>query len=143
LKGHLLSRNSAKPLHSVSPVFSTKRLVRSFVYAFGGIYAALKSEQTLRVHALCLAATVWLGFYLGISPTSWALVVFAIGAVLSAELFNTAIERLSDEISGGKHSNGIKQAKDISAAAVLLSAIAAAIIGVLVIVMPLLQRVTK
>jgi undecaprenol kinase len=124
-------------------VFRPKTLVRSFAYAFAGIHAALKSEQNLRIHALGLAVAVLLGVYLGISPASWALVVFAIGAVLSAELFNTAIERLSDEVSGGKYSRVVKEAKDMSAAAVLLSAVAAAIIGVLVLVLPLLQRLAK
>jgi diacylglycerol kinase len=71
----------------------------------------------------------------------WGLVVTAIGLVLGAELFNTALERICDETSGGKHSEGVKDCKDISAAAVLVTALAALVIGIVILIIPLIQKI--
>ncbi|GAB7086167.1 diacylglycerol kinase [Marinifilum fragile] len=58
-------------------------------------------------------------------------VLFSIGFVVVAELFNTAIENLCDFVQPNDHKQ-IKKIKDISAAAVLLSAITAFLIGFII-----------
>ncbi len=88
--------------------------------------------------ALCLV--VALGLYLNLSTLEWGLITFSIGLVLVAELFNTAVERVGDEVAGGKYSQMVRTAKDASAAAVLLSALTALAIGTLILFIPLVQR---
>ncbi len=72
-----------------------------------------------------------LGLYFEITPTEWCIIVFAIAIVLAAEAFNTAIEDLTDLVSPEPHPLA-GHAKDLAAGAVLLTAIGAAIVGLLI-----------
>jgi diacylglycerol kinase len=116
------------------------KLARSFACAFRGIYVTFKSERNFRLHIAALCLTVALGLYLGLSVLEWALIAFAIGFVLAAELFNTALERLGDEVACGKQNQTVRNAKDISAAAVLLSALTAFAIGLLILFIPFVRK---
>jgi diacylglycerol kinase len=116
-------------------------LYKSIGYALRGFWTALKKERNLKIHVAVLLAAVAAGLYLGLTAVEWGLVVTAIGLVLGAELFNTALERICDEASGGKHSEGVKNCKDISAAAVLVTAAAALVLGVIILIIPLVQKV--
>jgi diacylglycerol kinase len=120
-----------------------KGLIKSFGYAFEGLWTAIKTERNIKIHLVAAVLAIILGLWLGLSPAKWCLVAFAIGFVLVSELFNTAIERLSDEAGNGNHSPSIKAVKDISAAAVLISALTALVIGILVLFVPLIQRLTN
>jgi diacylglycerol kinase len=84
-----------------------------------------------------------IGIYLKLSLAAWGFIVFSIGFVLVAELFNTAIERLCDETANGKQKQLIKNSKDISAAAVLIAALTALIIGVLFLLIPFVQKISE
>ena len=84
---------------------------------------------------------IGLGIFLGLPAVKWGLVIFAIGFVLAAELFNTAIERLGDEAAEGKQKSTIKTAKDAAAGGVLISAIAALIIGIIILIVPLVEKI--
>ena len=79
-----------------------------------------------------------LGIYFGISKTEWCLIVIAICMVISAEAFNTSIEHLTDLVSPNYHELAGKT-KDVAAAAVLITAIGAAILG-LIIFLPKFQE---
>ena len=118
-----------------------RRFLKSLAYALSGIRAAFKAEQSFRLHILAMVVAIAMGSYLELSMTAWGFMIFAIGFVLVAELFNTAIERLGDEAAHGEQSQAIKNAKDISAAAVLLSALTALVIGILFLLIPLVHRV--
>ena len=117
-----------------------KKLARSFGFAFRGIWVTLKSQRHFRLHIIALVVAIAIGVYVGLEVLAWGLVLFAIGFVLVAELFNTAMEHLGDEASGGKQSELIRNAKDIAAAAVLLSAATALVIGILVLFVPLVKK---
>ena len=117
-----------------------KRFFKSLAYALSGIRAAFKSEQSFRIHTIAMVIAVAMGLYLELSLAAWGFVIFAIGFVLTAELFNTAIERLGDEAADGKQKLMIKHAKDASAAAVLVSALTALVIGILFLLIPFIQR---
>ena len=93
------------------------------------------------MHLAALCVAVALGIYLDISIPEWCLIVFAIGFVIAAELFNTALERWCDEASGGKQSPLIRNAKDVSSGAVLFSALTALVIGILLLIVPFIQRI--
>jgi diacylglycerol kinase len=108
---------------------------KSFGHAFRG-----KTERNFRLHIISLCLVLALGFYLCLSVVEWCLLVFAIGFVLVAELFNTALERLGDEAAAGKVSAMVRNAKDISAGAVLVSAFTALAIGTIVLFVPLVRK---
>ncbi|MBO6080179.1 MAG: diacylglycerol kinase family protein, partial [Bacteroidales bacterium] len=73
------------------------------------------------------------GVLLKLSILEWAAVAFAVGLVFSGEIFNSAIEDLSDVVCP-ERDDRIKKVKDLAAAAVLVNAIAAAVIGLLVFI---------
>ena len=120
-----------------------KKFIKSFGYAINGIYTTFKSERNFRIHIILMLFAIGVGIYLGLSVSEWCLIIFAIGFVLSTELFNTAIERLGDETAKGKQSLFFKNVKDISAGAVLISAITALVIGILVLFIPFIHRMME
>jgi diacylglycerol kinase len=117
-----------------------KPLYKSFAYAFRGLWIALRTERNLKIHAAILVVAVGLGIYLGLTAVEWELVVFAMGFVVASELFNTAMEIICDEAVGGKITHGVRNCKDIAAAAVLVATITAVVIGIVILVIPLVQR---
>jgi undecaprenol kinase len=118
-----------------------KKFIRSFSYAASGIKAAFKSERNFRIHVAVMIFVLLAGFYLNLSLNAWGIVILSIGFVLVSELLNTAVERLGDEAANGKQKQRIKNAKDISAGAVLISALAAAAIGFMFLLIPLLDKI--
>jgi diacylglycerol kinase (ATP) len=108
-----------------------RRRVASFGHAFRGVGTALRSELHLQFHAVASAAVLGLGLYIGLSTTEWALVALAVAGVWAAELFNTAIETLTNLVSPDYHPLAGKT-KDVAAAGVLLAALGALVVGALV-----------
>ncbi|WP_294142770.1 diacylglycerol kinase family protein [uncultured Sanguibacteroides sp.] len=113
--------------------FSIKARIRSFRYAFQGIRTLIIHEHNARIHLLATLCVVTAGFLLDISNNEWIAVVFAIGLVFSAEAFNSAIEYLADLVSPD-YNELIRKSKDVAAGGVLFTAIAAAIVGLLVFI---------
>ena len=107
------------------------RFFRSFVFAFAGILAALKSEQNIRFHLTAAVIVIAAGGWTGLSITEWLIVVLVIGGMLAIEMVNSSMERIVDLASPDLHPLA-KQAKDMAAGAVLVFAIASAIIGLLI-----------
>ncbi|MBQ8502120.1 MAG: diacylglycerol kinase family protein [Bacteroides sp.] len=118
--------------------YDLKKQIRSFGYAWQGIRSCVGREQNLGFHLLAAIVAVVLGCVCSISKGEWIAVVGCIGAVVSAELFNTAIEKLVDYVSPARHPLA-GQVKDIAAGAVLVCATAAAVIGA-IIFLPYLTR---
>ena len=106
--------------------------VRSFKYAFVGIWTMLKSQHNAWVHAAATLVVVVTGLLVGLASAEWCWIVLAIMAVWTAEALNTAFEFLADAASPEFHPL-VKHAKDVAAGAVLISAIGSAIIGILVL----------
>lgn len=110
---------------------SLKSRLKSFTFAARGIIYAITSQPNLWFHLVAAIAAIALGIFYNISTAEWFFVIFAIGFVLSAELFNSSIEKVVDLIQPGKHKFA-EQAKDMAAGAVLITAIAAATIGLMI-----------
>lgn len=108
-----------------------RRRAASFGHALRGVGAALRSELHLQFHAVSTVVVIGLGFYFGLSALEWALVALAVAGVWAAELFNTAIETLTNLVSPGYHPLA-GRAKDVAAGAVLLAALGALVVGGLV-----------
>ena len=115
-------------------------LLQSFACAFRGIYIAMATERNFKIHLVAAVIAIALGIYLGLSLLAWCVIIFAISLVLMAECLNTALERMCDEVSGGEKSDAIRNAKDIAAGGVWLAAIAALIIGIITLIIPLIHR---
>jgi len=107
------------------------RLIHSFGYAFAGLGHGLRTQVNLRIHFLAASAVIIAGLLLQISTVEWAILVVTIMIVMSAELFNTAVEAMTDRVGQEYHPLS-KVAKDTAAGAVLVSAIGAVIVGLLI-----------
>ena len=99
--------------------------LRRFACAFRGLGRTLTREPSGRVHALCAVAVVVMGLALKVSAAEWAILAIATGAVIAAEAFNTAIERLTDRVTTEREET-IRILKDTAAGAVLAASIGAA-----------------
>lgn len=119
--------------------FSIGARIRSFGYAFEGLRYLIQHEHNAWIHAFLTVAVLIVGTWLGISRIEWALLVAAMGLVWMGELVNTAVEAIVNMVSPEKHPLA-KAAKDTAAGAVLVSAIAALVIGLLVLGPPLWAR---
>jgi diacylglycerol kinase (ATP) len=106
--------------------------IRSFAFAFIGIWTMLKTQHNAWIHACATVAVVAAGLFFGVSGGEWCRLVLAIVAVWTAEALNTAFEFLADVASPAFHPL-VKHAKDVAAGAVLISAIGAVVIGLLVL----------
>jgi diacylglycerol kinase len=112
---------------------SMKKTLNAFVYAFNGLKHAYKNEKNFRIEICCAAIACAAGFLFRISDIAWLIILLNIGLVLSAELFNTVIERLCDLYST-EIDPRIKVIKDGSAAAVLVTSIVAAVIAAIIFI---------
>lgn len=108
-----------------------RKRLRSFQFAYSGLKALFIGQANARIHLLATIVVLLAAWYFQITRMEWALIVVAIVMVLAAEALNTAIEQLADVVSPERHPR-IKIAKDVAAAAVLLLAIGAAIIGLII-----------
>ena len=117
----MLENQKLKPTGFVQ---SCKGACRGIVYSF-------QTEKHLRFHFFAAFIVVAFGLYIGLAREDWLFVIYAIGSVIVAELFNTALERNIDLTQPTYHPlAGI--AKDIASGAVLITAIQAVVIGIIV-----------
>ena len=105
--------------------------LRKFADAFRGVFEAVRTQSSFAAHLPVAAAAVGLGWWLGISGVEWALVAVAIGIVLAAEVFNTAIESLARALDRGPDDR-IRDALDEASGAVCVAVGTAVVVGVVV-----------
>lgn len=115
--------------------FIVSRL-HSFRHAFRGWFYALRTQRNAWIHSAVATVVLILGIWLQLSPLDWAIIILTIAMVFAAEFMNTAIEAVVDLASPDTHPLA-KIAKDVGAAAVLVAALAAIIIGLLLLGPPL------
>lgn len=116
-----------------------RRRVRSFGYAFEGWWYVLRTQPNAWIHGVVSVAVFALSFWLGLPARDWAIILLTIMSVWMAEFLNTSIEAVVD-LSSPEHHPLAKAAKDIAAAAVLVGALGAVLIGLLILGPPLWQR---
>ena len=110
-----------------------RTLGESFRYALEGIAYAFRTQRNVRIHVSAAVVVLLLAWAVGVTGAGLALLVVAIGTVLAAELFNTAVEAVVDLVTQNYHPLAAV-AKNVAAAGVLVLAGAAVIIGYLVFV---------
>lgn len=119
-------------MHKNSGTFSFSARLRSIGHAGRGVLAMLKSQHNAWIHAFASVCVVAAGLLFDVNAVEWCFLVVAMVGVWVAEALNTAFEFLCDVASPEFHPL-VKQSKDVAAGAVLLSAIGAAVIGVVIL----------
>jgi diacylglycerol kinase len=127
-----MSRNSDTQ-HEVQPArpFQFTGRMRSFYHAICGIVRMIRCQHNAWVHAFATVTVLFAAFFFRISGPDWCWIILAISIVWTAEALNTAFEFLADAASPEFHPL-VRNAKDVAAGAVLITAIAAVIIGCVV-----------
>lgn len=105
-----------------------KRLFMSFVYAFRGIFHCIRHERNFRIHLSAMALVLYFTHFYSFSRAELGVLFLTFALVITAEAFNTAIERLVDKASPNRNRLA-RISKDVAAGAVLVSAIFAVVIG--------------
>ena len=103
-----------------------RKHLRSYKYSVRGIRMAFEYEHNMIIHFAAAVAVVVTNIMLKVSQTEWLITLMLIGLAWAAEIFNTAIERLSDRVSK-QHDPLIGQAKDLASGAVLIICLFAAV----------------
>lgn len=111
--------------------FNIKDRIKSFGYAFNGIKTLIVEEHNARIHLLATVVVIVFGIVFEISLVEWLWISLAIALVFIAEMVNSAIESICDEITE-EIRPGIKKAKDIAAGSVLIAAMFAIFVAVIV-----------
>lgn len=114
------------------------RVIKKFRHALTGLHVAFSTDNSFKAHLIFSLVAMVLAVWLKPDLTGWALIVFAIGLVFVAELFNTAIEYLVRMFTNEYHELAEKLL-DISAGAVLFASFTALALATLVF-LPLLLR---
>jgi diacylglycerol kinase (ATP) len=113
--------------------FSMKSRLGSFKFAINGLRALIKNEHNSRIHLFAAIVAIMAGILLKINLVEWSLIIVVMGIVFLAELFNSAMEALSDFVDPDRNEL-IRLTKDYSAAAVLVSAFVALAVGCIIFI---------
>lgn len=119
-----------------------KKTKNAFLFALHGLRYVFVNERNFRIEIISATAVCIAAYVLHISAIEWFVVVLNIGFVISAELINTAIEKLCDLVSKEKNPL-IKIVKDVAAGAVLLAAFVAFICGLIIFVPAFLKLLNQ
>ena len=109
----------------------SKKIINSFKYAIQGILTSFKTERTMKIHICIMILVIIVGILFKINKYEWIICVICFAIVIGGELFNTAIETVVDMVMPYKNEKA-KLAKDVSAGAVLVLAMGAAIVGFII-----------
>lgn len=121
--------------------FKSPDFLKSQGYARNGVKLIFRNERNFRIDIVIAVLVVIAGFLSKISHTDWIAISLVISMVFTAEVLNSAIEALCDTVSQDFKVN-IKYAKDVSAGAVLISALVSIITG-LIVFLPYIMEVVK
>ena len=113
--------------------FSIIARAKSFTYAIRGVSLIFKTQHNSWVQLALSFFVVFMGFFFSISQTEWLFIVLSIGLVIAAEAFNTAFEFDIDLTSPTYHPYA-RDTKDVAAAAVLVTAVMATVIGFIIFI---------
>lgn len=114
----------------------------SFRNAWQGLVTATTTQQNIRIHLVAFTLVCLLALLLKVTRFEGLIILLTVSTVIVAELINTALEYLANAVTL-KHDDNIKRAKDISAGAVLVSAIFSVIVGVIIFLPKLISLITN
>ena len=129
---------------SPSDVYSNRRWAEKFKISFRGLWLGLRGTQSPNslnsfiVHVPIAMVVLITGVWIGLEPISISLLMLCVGTVMAAELFNSSLESLAKAITDQADHN-VANALDIASGAVLLGGLTAAVVGAVILGIPILQ----
>ena len=114
--------------------------IAAFGHAFRGWGHVLRTQHNAWIHSAIATAVVMIGLWIGLPPRDWAIIVLTIAMVFTAEFINTAIEAVVD-LASPVHHPLAKVGKDVGAGGVLVAALAAIVVGLLILGPPLWTKI--
>lgn len=108
-----------------------KKHLNSYRYAMRGIWLAFRYDHNMSFHLVAALTVLVVNYSLKISRTEWLITLMLIFLVWTAEIFNTALEKLADRVTLNRDPL-IGQAKDLAAGAVLVLCFGAVICAVII-----------
>lgn len=121
--------------------YKKQSFTSTFKNARKGMRLTIKSERNVRIHLLTATLVLITAYCLSFSITKFCILFLTIAAVISAEMFNSAIEFALDSIYHNKYSRMVGMAKDIAAGAVMVVTIVAVMIGILLFAPPIIELI--
>ena len=121
----------------MEPFFKSRS--NSFRYAFAGWWFVIRTQRNAWIHAVISVAVIIVSLWLGLGLRDWAVIILTISLVWTAEFINTALEAVVDLASPSQHQLA-RVGKDVGAAAVLIAAGSAALVGFFILGPPLWAR---
>ncbi len=123
--------------------YKKQNFSNTFKNARKGMRLSIKSERNIRVHLFTASLVLVTAYCLKFSIVKFCILLLTIAGVISAEMFNSAIEFSLDAIFHNRYCRMVGMAKDIAAGAVMLVTISAVMIGVLLFAPPIIQLITQ
>ena len=114
--------------------------IQSVKYALHGWWHVVQTQRNAWVHTLIAMTVIIMGLWLKLPARDWAVLILTIAMVFTAEFINTAIEAVVDLATHEEHPLA-KVSKDVGAAAVLIAALAAVLVGLLLLGPPLWAKI--
>lgn len=118
------------------------RFLMGFKYAFNGVFQAALTQRNMKFHLVAAVVALAAGVYANLSPEGYCILALTVAGVIAAEMFNTAVEMLADEVSKGERNERIGVLKDVAAGAVLVTAAGAAVVGYFLLGVPIYAKIT-
>jgi diacylglycerol kinase (ATP) len=115
---------------------------QSFRYALAGWWFVIRTQRNAWIHAIISITVMLVCIWLRLELRDWAIIILAIAMVWTAEFLNTALEAVVDLTSPQQHQLA-RVGKDVGAAAVLIAALSAVLIGIFILGPPLWLRVRE
>ena len=117
------------PKHNIRP----RTWYQKFRDAFRGVRSGTRGQSSFQVHLIVAAATIAAAAYLRCTLVEWSILLLCIGGVLTAEMFNSALEHFAKVIDK-EHNPDLGEALDTASAAVLFASLGAAVVGGIIFV---------
>lgn len=105
----------------------------SFSYALLGLSTAFRTQLNFRIHIIAMIIVSVLTWYFRITGPELLTLIFTVTLVIFAEMINTSLEYLGNAVTL-KYNQEIKNAKDVSSGAVLITAIMSVIVGLIIFI---------
>lgn len=117
--------------NNINKPFKNKNFLVALKNAINGIIFAFKSETNIKIDILAMILVIIGSIIIKVNYIELLIIILTIGLVISAEMFNSAIENTVDLVTQ-EYNERAKIIKDISAGAVLITSIIAVIVAVII-----------
>lgn len=109
-----------------------KRIILKFKNAFDGINIGLFNDRSIQIQFIFMLMAIFMAWFYKVTTNEWLMIIIVSTLVVAVEFLNSAIELLSDYVTDKKYSDTIKKVKDLGAAAVLIVALSALLVGIII-----------